>query len=115
MPRLMWKLIFRLRRWVETVLEQLNVERGLQEILWTLYIFREQDTYIQPVIRHFHETKDWSIGWMCGQLEVSRVAYYKWMHQEIPLEEQENIKLVELIREYDEHFHHILGYRRMTS
>lgn len=66
-------------------------------------------------IRHFYETKGWSIGWMCGQLEVSRAAYYKWMHRKIPLQEQENIKLAGLIREYDERFHHILGYRRMTS
>ena len=27
----------------------------------------------------------------------------------------ENIKLAELIKEYDERFSHILGYRRMTS
>lgn len=47
---------------------------------------------------------------MCGQLEVSRAAYYKWMHWEIPLEEQENIKLMGLIREYDECFYHILSY-----
>lgn len=52
---------------------------------------------------------------MCGQLEISRAAYYKWTHREIPQEEQENIKLAGLIREYDERFRHILGYRRMTS
>lgn len=66
-------------------------------------------------IRHFHETKGWGIGWMCRQLEVSRSAYYKWTHREIPGQEQENIKLAGLIKEYDERFHHILGYRRMTS
>lgn len=66
-------------------------------------------------IKHFHETKGWIIEWMCSQLEISRAAYYKWMHRKIPLEEQENVKLAGLIREYDEHFHHILGYRRMTS
>ena len=66
-------------------------------------------------IRHFHETKGWGIGWMCRQLEVSRAAYYKWTHREIPVQEQENIKLAGLIRAYDERFHHILGYRRMTS
>ncbi len=66
-------------------------------------------------IRHFHETKGWGIGWMCRQLEVSRAAYYKWTHREIPVQEQENIKLAGLIREYDERFRHILGYRRMTS
>lgn len=50
---------------------------------------------------------------MCRQLEISRAAYYKWLHRSVP--RAENIRLAELIKEYDEHFHHILGYRRMTS
>lgn len=52
---------------------------------------------------------------MCKQLEISRAAYYKWLHREIPKQEKENIELAELIKEYDERFNHILGYRRMTS
>ena len=52
---------------------------------------------------------------MCKQLEISRAAYYKWLHREVPKQELENIKLAELIKEYDERFNHILGYRRMTS
>lgn len=52
---------------------------------------------------------------MCKQLEISRSAYYKWLQREIPEQELENIKLAELIKEYDERFNHILGYRRMTS
>lgn len=51
---------------------------------------------------------------MCQQLGVSKAAYYKWLHRPIPKNEQENLLLAELIREYDERFHHILGYRRMT-
>lgn len=39
---------------------------------------------------------------------------YKWLNREIPEEELENQKIVELIREYDDRFDHILGYRRMT-
>lgn len=66
-------------------------------------------------IKFFYERKNWSINWMCKQLEVSRAAYYKWLHREIPKQEQENIELAELIKEYDERFNHILGYRRMTS
>lgn len=66
-------------------------------------------------IKFFYESKNWSINWMCGQLEISRAAYYKWFHREIPEQELENIKLAELIKEYDERFNHILGYRRMTS
>ena len=52
---------------------------------------------------------------MCKQLEVSRAAYYKWLHRETPKQEQENLELAELIKEYDIRFNHILGYRRMTS
>ena len=66
-------------------------------------------------IKFFYETKNWSINWMCKQLELSRAAYYKWLHREIPDYELENMKLAELIKEYDERFNHILGYRRMTS
>jgi len=66
-------------------------------------------------IKYFHEEKKWSIEWMCKQLEISRAAYYKWLHREVPLHEKENIELAELIKEYDERFNHILGYRRMTS
>ena len=51
---------------------------------------------------------------MCQQLDITRAAYYKWIHREIPEAEQENVLLAELIREYDDRFNHILGYRRMT-
>ena len=66
-------------------------------------------------IKELHTEKKWSIEWMCKQLEISRAAYYKWLKHEIPEAEIENIKLAELIKEYDERFNHILGYRRMTS
>jgi len=66
-------------------------------------------------IQFFEKEKNWNINWMCKQLEVSRAAYYKWLHRNVPKEESENILLAELIKEYDERFGHILGYRRMTS
>ena len=34
---------------------------------------------------------------MCKQLEISRAAYYKWLHREIPEHELKNIELAELI------------------
>ena len=52
---------------------------------------------------------------MCKQLEVTRAAYYKWLKRKPTMQEKENIRLAELIREYDDRFNHILGYRRMTS
>ena len=74
---------------------------------------RHESKYL--TIKHFHKEKNWSIEWMCKHLEISRAAYYKWSHREVPDAEYENIKLAELIKEYDERFNHILGYRRMTS
>ena len=66
-------------------------------------------------IRYFYEEKHWSINWMCKQLKISHAAYYKWIHRSVPEQERENRKLAGLIKEYDERFCHILGYRRMTS
>lgn len=73
---------------------------------------RFESKYI--AIQYFYENKGWSIRWMCQQLGITRAAYYKWLHREIPEAEQENILLAQLIREYDDRFNHILGYRRMT-
>jgi len=66
-------------------------------------------------IKYFYNNHAWSIKWMCNLLEISRASYYKWLHREVPLQEKVNIELAELIKEYDERFNHILGYRRMTS
>ena len=51
---------------------------------------------------------------MCEQLDITRAAYYKWLHRAIPKMEQENEQIAQLIRVYDDRFNHILGYRRMT-
>ena len=72
---------------------------------------RQESKYL--TIKHFHKEKNWSIEWMCKHLEISRASYYKWLKREIPNAEQENIKIANIIKEYDERFNHILGYRRM--
>ena len=74
---------------------------------------RHESKYL--AVQYFYTEKNWSIEWMCRQLEISRAACYKWLHREAPNEELENIRLAELIKEYDERFCHILGYRRTTS
>ena len=66
-------------------------------------------------IQFYDDTEGWPVEWMCEKLNVSRAGYYKWKKHEKTKEEQENERLAELIREYDELFHHTLGYRRMTG
>lgn len=66
-------------------------------------------------IKCFYDNHSWSIKWMCKLLDISRASYYKWLLREMPEQEQESIELAGLIKEYDERFNHILGYRRMTS
>lgn len=73
---------------------------------------RFEDKYI--AIQYFYENKGWSIRWMCEQSDITRAAYYKWLHRDIPEVERENILIAQLIQEYDDRFNHILGYRRMT-
>ncbi|MGI5977699.1 MAG: IS3 family transposase [Candidatus Limivicinus sp.] len=64
-------------------------------------------------IQYYYEHKSWSIRWMCRKLGITRAAYYKWLHREIPAEELENRVLAQLIQEYDQRFGHILGRKRM--
>ena len=52
---------------------------------------------------------------MCKQLEVSISGYYKWLHRKETKEEVENKQLAIWIKEYDDKYNHILGYRRMTN
>ena len=66
-------------------------------------------------IQHFYTEKHWSISGMCKQLGVTMAAYYKWLKRDVPKAERENETIAQVIREYDDRFNHILGYRRMTD
>lgn len=66
-------------------------------------------------IQQLHNEKGWSIKWMCAQLAMTRAAYYKWLNRETPAAEKENEVIAQLIQEYDDRFHHLLGYRRMAG
>ena len=74
---------------------------------------RHESKYI--AIEYFYTKKRWSIKWMCKNLGISRAAFYKWKHRIQPEQERINIEISELVKEYDERFSHILGYRRMTE
>ena len=74
---------------------------------------RHESKYL--AIEYFYTNNGWSISWMCKQLGIARAAFYKWKHRIVPQQEQENQEIAELIKEYDERFSHILGYRRMTD
>ena len=52
---------------------------------------------------------------MCKHLNVSRSGYYKWLNRTETEEEIENRQLVIWIKEYDDKYNHILGYRRMRN
>jgi len=74
---------------------------------------RHESKYL--AIEHFNTNKGWSISWMFHQLGITRSAFYKRKHRIVPEQEQLNSEIAELIKEYDERFSHILGYRRMTD
>ena len=61
---------------------------------------RHESKYL--TVKYLYEEKQWSINWMCQHLKIFCAAYYKWLHRSVSKQEAENIKLAELIREYDE-------------
>lgn len=64
----------------------------------------------------FHEEHpSLSIKWMCEVLKIGRSSYYKWLIRKPTKEEIINEELAQIIKEYDDRFNHILGYRRMTQ
>ena len=74
---------------------------------------KQEAKYI--TVKELHEDKNYSIKWMCRELNISRTAYYKWCNHKVSKQEQDDIELAEHIREMHEIYHGVLGYRRMTS
>ena len=60
-------------------------------------------------IQQCHAEKGWGICWLCGQAGITRASYYQWLKRDVPKAEKENEIIAQLIQEYDERFHHILG------
>ena len=74
---------------------------------------RHATTY--EAIQQCHTEKGWCIHWLCDQVGIARASYYQWLKRDVPKAEKENEIISQLIQEYDERFHHILSYRRMTD
>ena len=55
-------------------------------------------------VKELHETKNYSIQWMCKVLNIQRSAYYKWLNRAIPENEQENMELAEIIKKYHQKY-----------
>ena len=55
-------------------------------------------------IQHFYTEKNWSMSWMCKQLDIARESYYKGLNREILKQEKEvpHINTESNIREYSE-------------
>ena len=66
-------------------------------------------------IQQCHAENGCCIHWMCRQVGITRASYYQWLKRDVPKREKENEIIAQLIQEYDEGFHHTLGYRRMTD
>ena len=52
---------------------------------------------IYQAIKEEHEEHGYPIGTLCELGQVSRAAYYKWLHRGIPAYEAENERIAEII------------------
>lgn len=72
---------------------------------------RERVT-IYTLVWEFHATKGWPIEWMCKILNVSRAAYYKWLHRDPNPKELENEEVLKAILEVSTELHNLYGPTR---
>lgn len=68
---------------------------------------------IYLTIQEFHQTKNYSIEWMCRQFKISRAAYYKWLNKEPSQRDQENEIILELLKETHQVFKGLYGSYRL--
>ena len=55
---------------------------------------------IYQAIKEENETYGYPISDLCKLGNVSRAAYYKWLHREIPANELENERIAQTIERY---------------
>lgn len=68
----------------------------------------------QAIKEYADEHEEVSISHLCHILKVSRSGYYKWLQHQETTSEQENLGLMDVIKELHSQHNGILGYRRMT-
>lgn len=68
----------------------------------------------QAIKEYADEQEEASISHLCRILKVSRSGYYKWLQHQETASEQENLGLMNVIKELHSQHNGILGYRRMT-
>ncbi|MDU2007864.1 MAG: hypothetical protein E6731_18280 [Lachnospiraceae bacterium] len=60
-----------------------------------LSLIRHEHLY--QAVKEEHENHNYPVAALCKLANVSRAAYYKWLHREIPKSEQKNRFIVEKI------------------
>ncbi len=69
---------------------------------------------IYQAIKEENETYGYPISTLCKLGNVSRAAYYKWLHREIPTNEIENMRIADEIEKIQADFPD-KGYRRIRD
>lgn len=72
-------------------LEEKKKEKYLWEKIKTIESeqvkYREKQKTKYMAVKEFHETKRWSINWMCQELKVTRTGYYKWLNGNVRMKQ----------------------------
>lgn len=69
---------------------------------------------IYQVIKEESAAHEYSISALCKFGNVSRAAYYKWLHREVPTNEAENARIADEIEKIHEEYPD-KGYRRIRD
>ncbi len=66
------------------------------------------------LIQELHQSEEWSIVFMCEQLEIKRSSYYKWLNSKPTQRQKENDELLGYIRKVTQSNNSLFGSEKMT-
>ncbi|WP_346780366.1 IS3 family transposase [Breznakia sp. PFB2-8] len=78
-----------------------------------IVILKKERVNIYETIKEFHESKGWSIEWMCSFFKISRAAYYKWLNRPLNKRDLENTSVLNTIKDIDKELNSLYGAYRM--
>lgn len=79
-----------------------------------IYLQKQNRIIDYQLIKSFHEEEGWDIGFMCGELSLSRASYCKWLNRKTNEREIENERLLKIIREVSSSNNSLFGSMTMT-
>ena len=78
-----------------------------------VYLAKQRKIYNYKLIKKLHGDKNWNIGFMCKELNISRSAYYKWLNKKTLDKDIEDERITNKIKEISNSNNSLFGVMKM--